>query len=127
MKTVKQGHSAEDVSSLQTEGLRLPESMARMTIQYIGGSSPGSNDLHNSSVGALQVVSSRGSNRVMSACETSAPASNVNVRSDNITKIAKHILPSVRSEGTYRFCDSFAIQVVQVVFVPLKVGPLRDS
>jgi len=58
----------------------------------MGGSSGGRSVLHRSSFVALHSVSSWGRRRVTSAGEISAPASNVKVKRDRRTKIARQIL-----------------------------------
>jgi hypothetical protein len=63
-----------------------------MTMQYIGGSSWGRRERHDSSVAADQRVSSWGRRSVTSAGAMREPASKVKVKSDRRTKMAIQIL-----------------------------------
>ena len=93
----------------------VPERIARITMQYIGGSSWGRRVRQESSLGADQRVSSCGRRRVTSAGAIREPASNVKVRRDRRTKMAMQILLSeLEGGGSYRFSDSLAIQFVHV-------------
>lgn len=101
--------------------------MARITMQYIGGSSCGRRERQDSSVEADQRVSSWGRSRVTSAGAIREPASNVNVKSDRRTKMAMQILLSVLRMWNVPFLGFVCDPVYPCVFRMITRSMTRQS